>query len=65
MSVPVLREARHNSSRWGTIRYALDSTPRTIRLCVILLVAGVSTALGSVAAVVLMHHVLMMLLPLH
>jgi hypothetical protein len=41
MSVQVHREHRRAApDRWGTIRYALNSTPRTVRLCVILLVAG-------------------------
>jgi hypothetical protein len=30
--------------RWGTIRYALDSTGRTVRLCAITLVAGTPPA---------------------
>jgi myo-inositol catabolism protein IolC len=31
--------------RWAVIRYALDSTERTVRLCVILLVLCVPTVL--------------------
>ena len=27
--------------KWETIRYALDSTPRTVRLCIIWLVASI------------------------
>jgi len=30
--------------RWGTIRYALDSPGRTVRLCAITLVAGTPPA---------------------
>jgi hypothetical protein len=33
------------ADRWETIRYAVDSTARTIRLCVILLVVGVPPVL--------------------
>jgi hypothetical protein len=32
-------------NRWGTIRYALDSTARTLRLCLIMLAASVPPAL--------------------
>ena len=42
LSLHVSRERRQVAAcRWGTIRYALDSTPRTIRLCVIMLVASI------------------------
>jgi hypothetical protein len=34
------RRGQDVAGRWATIRYALDSTPRTVRLCVIFLVAG-------------------------
>jgi hypothetical protein len=33
-----------DAGRWGTIRYALDSTGRTVRLCAITLVAGTPPA---------------------
>jgi hypothetical protein len=33
-----------DAGRWGTIRYALDSTGRTARLCAITLVAGTPPA---------------------
>ena len=33
-----------DGGRWGTIRYALDSTGRTVRLCAITLVAGTPPA---------------------
>jgi hypothetical protein len=29
------------ANKWETIRYALDSTARTVRLCIIVLVASV------------------------
>ena len=32
---------RPGTCRWETIQYALDSTARTVRLCVIMLVASV------------------------
>lgn len=32
---------QNGTSRWETIRYALDSTPRTVRLCMIMLVASI------------------------
>jgi hypothetical protein len=48
------RERRQAAEgRWETIRYALDSTSRTVRLCVIMLV--VSTPPGALT-VLLMHH---------
>ena len=61
VSVPATRRPRHGGARWETIRYAIDDTARTIRLCLILLVTGISAAVG-VAGAVLMHYVLMMLL---
>jgi len=30
-----------DAERWRTIRYALDSTPRVLRLCLITMAAGV------------------------
>jgi hypothetical protein len=48
MSVPIPggprhadRTTRRGGCRWETIRYALDSTSRTVRLCAILLVASI------------------------
>ena len=49
MSVPAPRVPRHGC-RWETIRYALDSNARTLRLCLILLV--VTMASSAVAALV-------------
>jgi hypothetical protein len=44
MSVPTRCRQRYSrparENRWGTIRYAIDSTARTVRLCMILLVAS-------------------------
>lgn len=48
MSVPIRGKRRlvdtdpHRAEcKWETIRYALDSTPRTVRLCIIWLVASI------------------------
>jgi hypothetical protein len=35
------RRGRGPADKWEVVRYALDSTPRTIRLCLIMLVIGV------------------------
>jgi len=43
-------ETRSMTARWETIRYALDSTPRTVRLCTILL----APSLPSTATVLLL-----------
>ena len=43
-----------DAGRWATIRYALDSAGRTVRLCVITLVAGAPPAL--IALIVGLHH---------
>ena len=54
LGVPAQRHrAQAAANRWGTIRYAIDSTPRTIRLCVILLV---TTGVPSSVILVLLHH---------
>jgi hypothetical protein len=42
----------HVDCRWSTIRYALSSNARTLRLCVIVLVIGIPPALLAV----LIHH---------
>jgi hypothetical protein len=56
MSVPAEREPRHGGGPWETIRYALDSWPRTFRLCLILSVATmVSTGVGTVTATLIRH----------
>ena len=44
--------------KWGTIRYALDKTSRTIRLCVILLVSSAATVItagGTLLVVAVVH----------
>jgi len=44
--------------RWETVRYALDSNPRTLRLCLIWCVVIVSPAVTTVITL-LMRHVLL------
>jgi len=59
MSVPAQREPCHGGGRWETIRYALDSNARTLRLCLILLVAAVaSSGVASLVAVLIRHMLL-------
>ena len=56
MSVPAPREPRHGGSRWETIRYALDSWPRTFRLCLILaMTTVVSTGMATAVATLIRH----------
>jgi hypothetical protein len=57
MSLPASRQPG-NGGRWETIRYALDTNPRTFRLCLILFVV---TAGPCVAAVIteLARHILL------
>ena len=57
MSVPAPRRPRHDA-RWETIRYALDSNARMLRLCLILLVTSLAPAAAAVVAV-LIHHMLL------
>ena len=57
MSVPAPREPR-NGGRWETIRYALDTNPRTFRLCLILSVAAVAPCLAAVVAELIRHMLL-------
>ena len=53
MSVPAPGGRRHVSGRWETIRYAIGSNARTIRLCVICLVSG--PAAGTIIALIIRH----------
>ena len=57
MSVPVSPEP-YPGGRWETIRYALDSNPRTLRLCLIWFVVIVSPVAATVITL-LMRHVLL------
>jgi hypothetical protein len=54
MSVPAPREPGQGG-RWETIRYALDTNPRTFRLCLILAVAALAPCLGLVVAELIRH----------
>ena len=54
MSVPAPREP-HQGGRWETIRYALDTNPRTFRLCLILSVAAAAPCLAIVIAELARH----------
>ena len=49
MRAPMVRPPCHGS-RWETIRYALDSNPRTFRLCLIMIVLITSSALAAAIA---------------
>jgi hypothetical protein len=48
LSVPAQREPHHAGARWETIRYALDSNARTLRLCLILLVVSVPSVVALI-----------------
>lgn len=50
MTVPAPREPQHGRGRWDAVITALDSWPRTARLCVILLV-GTAASSGVVTGV--------------
>jgi hypothetical protein len=51
MSAPAPRKPCQDGGRWETIRYALDSWARTLRLCLILIVlVATPTAAGVVAS---------------
>jgi hypothetical protein len=54
MSVPAPRKPGQ-AGRWETIRYALDTNPRTFRLCLILSVAAVAPCLALVIAELARH----------
>jgi hypothetical protein len=48
----------HGGGRWETVRYALDSNARTIRLCLIVLVLICFPTIGVVIAQLVMRHLL-------
>jgi hypothetical protein len=52
------RGDRDNGGRWETIRHALDSNARTLRLCLIWLMASAAPVAAAVVAV-LIHHMLL------
>jgi N-acyl-L-homoserine lactone synthetase len=49
MRVPMVKRPCQ-SSRWETIRYALDSNPRTFRLCLIMIVLIMASAVATAIA---------------
>jgi hypothetical protein len=57
MSIPTSREP-YPGGRWETIRYALDSYPRTLRLCLIWFVVIVSPAVTTVITLLMRHALL-------
>jgi hypothetical protein len=57
MSLPAPREPRQGG-RWETIRYALDTNPRTFRFFLILCVATVALCLAAVIAEMIRHMLL-------
>jgi hypothetical protein len=58
MSLPAPKEPRHDGGRWETIRYALDSNARTLRLCLIRAVAIASPVAATVITMLLRHMLL-------
>jgi hypothetical protein len=58
LSVPAPRRPRQGGGRWETIRYALDSNARTLRLCLILLVT-IAAPVAAAAAAELIRHMLL------
>jgi hypothetical protein len=56
MRVPTSKQARY-AGQWETIRYALDSNARTLRLCLIWFVVICSPA-ADAAFAGLLHHLL-------
>ena len=55
---PAPREPLHGG-RWETIRYALDTNPRTFRLCLILFVAKVVSSGVTAVVAELVRHMLL------
>jgi hypothetical protein len=50
MRVPIVRQPCHGG-RWETIRYALDSNARTLRLCLIWAMLIMAPALAAIISV--------------
>jgi hypothetical protein len=59
MSVPAPREPRHGGGRWDAIISALGSWPRTLQLCLILLVATVASSAAAAVVAELVRHILL------
>jgi hypothetical protein len=55
MSLPAPHEPRHDDGRWETIRYAIDSNARTLRLCLIWAVAIASPVAVTVITLMIRH----------
>jgi hypothetical protein len=55
MSVPARRGPRHGGGRWAVVLSALDSWPRTLRLCLILLVMITAPVAAAVIAELIRH----------
>jgi hypothetical protein len=47
---------RVTDNRWRTIRYAIGSNARTVRLCIIILVAGVPVDTFALLRLMLLRH---------
>jgi hypothetical protein len=58
MSVHAPREPRHGGGRWDAVISALDSWPRTFRLCLIWLVAIAAPVTAAVLAELIRHMLL-------
>ena len=57
MRVPATKHPCHGG-RWETIRYALDSNARTVRLCLILVMVAAAPCMAAVVAVLVRHMLL-------
>jgi hypothetical protein len=55
MSVPAPRRPRQDGKRWDVIQSALDSWSRTFRLCLIMLVASLSSVAVAAIAELIRH----------
>jgi hypothetical protein len=55
MSVPAPQEPRHYGGRWDVVLSALESWPRTLRLCLILLATITAPAAAAAAAELIRH----------
>jgi hypothetical protein len=58
MSLSAPYEPRRDGGRWETIRYAIDSNARTLRLCLIWTVAIVSPVAATVITLLVRHTLL-------
>jgi hypothetical protein len=58
MSVPAPQEPRHAGGRWDVVLSALESWPRTLWLCLILLVT-IAAPVAAAAVAELIRHLLL------